>query len=171
MKNVTLPDNEKLFMVPDGFDLIMKAEGFRSMAYLCPAGKPTIGFGHTGPDVTPQDVGKKTITRKQATSLLAQDVARFQVVVKQYVKVPVNPNQFSALVSFAYNLGPSKFKSSGVLKLLNEGLYYDASVHFSLYIYGDIHKPPLKGLILRRAAETELFRTPYKNQEEGDQQA
>ena len=77
-------------------------EGCRLTAYSCPAGVLTIGYGHTGSDVT---AGKK-ITQSEADRLFDQDVKRFaDKVAPLFAGVVLNNNQFDALVSLSYNKG------------------------------------------------------------------
>jgi len=97
-------------------ELIKGFEGFSPKAYLCPAGVPTIGYGHTG-NVRPED----TVTQTEADALLEKDLEKFEAGVRKLVKVPLNDNQFAALVSFAYNVGLGNLGTSTLLKQLNEG--------------------------------------------------
>ncbi|PRP68676.1 muraminidase, partial [Chromobacterium amazonense] len=78
-----------------GIGLIQKFEGLRLTAYKDMVGVLTIGYGHTGPDVTPG----LTITQPRAVALLQQDLAKFEVGVSRLVKVQLRQNQFDALVS------------------------------------------------------------------------
>ena len=128
-------------------------EGLATKAYLCPAGKPTIGYGHTG-NVRPED----TITKEQAEALLEKDLAKFEEGVKKQVKVPLNENQLAALTSFAFNVGLGNFKTSTLLKQLNEGNYELAADQ--LLRWTKSAGKELAGLVRRRAAERALFLTP-----------
>lgn len=95
-------EDTKRELVPskDCIGLVKRWEGFRAKAYLCPAGVPTIGYGHTK-DVKLGD----TITHNQATELLYEDLGKFAHAVNRLVSVPLTQGQFDALVSFTYNLG------------------------------------------------------------------
>src|SRR3954471_9072967 len=86
-----------------GRQLIMDAETLKLEAYRCPVGKWTIGWGHTG-DVKP---GMK-INLHQAEVIFEHDLDVHEQVVTEAVKVPLNSNQFSALVSLVFNIGPGK---------------------------------------------------------------
>ena len=92
----------------NGLALIKKFEGCRLTAYADVGGVWTIGWGQTGPDV----VEGLTITQAQADARLRAEVDRFAEGVLSGLKVPVNQNQFDALVSFAYNVGLGAFRSS-----------------------------------------------------------
>ena len=80
--------------------LVKEFEGLRLEAYLCPAGVPTIGYGHT----RGVRLGTK-ISAEQADQLLTVDLERVRLQLMQSVKVPVSEGQFKALLSFAYNFG------------------------------------------------------------------
>lgn len=136
-----------------GFELIKSFEGLRLEAYQCQAGKWTIGYGHTG-DVKKGD----RITEHQADAILDVDLDRFERGVSTYVKVPVNENQFSALVSLAFNIGLPAFAESTLLRRLNAGLPLQAAKEFDKWVY--VAGKPNKGLARRRAAERELFARP-----------
>jgi lysozyme len=143
-------------------DLIKKAESLRLKAYLCPAGVPTIGYGHTGTDVTMADVGKKTITETDAEHLLAADLDKFTLGVDSLVYVPLSENQRGALVSFAFNLGLGNLRKSTLLKRLNDAEYQDAGKQFLVWDKATVNGKliVLGGLKRRRAAEKALFDTP-----------
>lgn len=133
-----------------GIDLIREFEGCRLKAYLCPAKVPTIGYGHTGRDVK---IGM-TITQDQAEGLLVNDLRLFEQGVEQICPT-CTPNQFSALVSFAYNLGLHALEGSTLRKLHNAGEYAAAQGQFARWnkAGGRI----LLGLVRRRAAEAALY--------------
>ena len=143
-------------------DLIKQAEGLRLKAYLCPAGVPTIGWGHTGSDVTMNDVGKKTITETEAEHLLADDLEEFSTGVDRSVHVPLSENQRGALVSFAFNLGLGNLYLSTLLKKLNNAEYQEAGEQFLRWNKATVNGKliPLGGLTRRRKAEKALFDTP-----------
>lgn len=137
-----------------GLDLIKYSEGLRLNAYPDPGtgGDPwTIGYGHTGPEV------KKgmSITEAQAEALLRKDLDNTEAGITAAVNVPLNDNQFSALVSFAFNVGLGNLRSSTLLKLLNQGKYDEAAGEFNKWrkAAGKV----LPGLVKRRQDETDLF--------------
>lgn len=134
-----------------GLDLVKSFEGLSLRAYLDPVGIWTIGYGHTGPEVGPGDV----ITKAQAEALLRKDLTRFETGVRSLVKVPLNSNQFSALVSFAFNVGTGALAQSTLLVRLNQRDYSGAANEFSRWVYGGGQVLP--GLVRRREAEKQLF--------------
>lgn len=138
-----------------GFNLIKEFEGLYLTAYKCPAGVWTIGFGTTG-KVDGKAIGKgMKITKAKAEQLLRKDVEQFEQSVDNLVKVPINQNQFDALVSFAYNVGSGALKGSTLLKKLNQKNYQGAANEFLKWnkAGGKI----LAGLRRRREAERKLF--------------
>jgi len=142
-----------------GLELIKSFEGLGLKAYLCPSGVLTIGYGHTGKVRGNKITLQTTITPEEAETLLKEDLTRFEKAVDSLVKVPLNSNQFDALVSFVFNIGINAFSGSTLLKLLNSGDYKGASQQFKRWIYGN-GKKVLEGLKKRRTAEEKLFNTP-----------
>jgi lysozyme len=136
-----------------GIDLIKHFEGTFLTAYYCPAGVLTIGTGHTGVDVY---VGM-TITEKEAEDLLKEDLKKFESCVSKLVKVPLSQGQFDALVSFTFNLGCGSLEESTLLRKLNSGDYEGTSKEFDRWVNAGGKK--LEGLVRRRNAEEELFRS------------
>lgn len=134
-------------------ELIKSFEGLELEAYLCPADIWTIGYGHTG-NVKEGD----RITKAEAEALLDKDLQTFRNGVKRLVKVPLNENQFGALVSFAYNLGLGSLQNSTLLKMLNAGDYTGAADQFLRW--NKSGGKVLTGLVRRREAERAVFLTP-----------
>ncbi len=141
----------------NGLDLIKEFESFRAKPYLCPSQKATIGFGSTyypdGKKVTLQD---KEITEEKAFEILEYIANKdFGSNINKVVKVPLNQNQFDALVSFAYNIGNGNFNSSTLLRWLNQGNYKEASMQ--LLRWDKSKGIVLNGLTKRRKSEKALF--------------
>lgn len=133
-----------------GYALLKTHEGLRLKAYLCPGGVLTIGYGHTK-NVTPLQV----ITSDGAEQLLKTDVETYEIGVGQLVRVPLNDNQFSALVCFAFNIGLRAFSGSTLLSLLDR--YWYTQVPAQLMRWTKAHGVELPGLVARRRAEAELW--------------
>jgi len=133
-----------------GLKLIKEFEGLRLKAYRCPAGVLTIGYGHTGGVREGQ-----VLTQEEAEELLKKDLLVFERGVRNYVKVPLTDNQFSALVSFSYNVGLGAFGKSTLLRKLNARDYNGAATEFAKWNKGG--GKVLLGLTRRRTAEKELF--------------
>lgn len=133
-----------------GIDLIKEFEGCRLEAYQDAVGVWTIGYGHTHA-VKAGDI----ITGEQADSFLREDAQVAEITVDGAVKVPLNQNQFDALVSFTFNLGVKNFVGSTLLEKLNEGDNQGAADEFLKW--HNAGGKMLPGLLRRRAAERELF--------------
>lgn len=145
--------NKKISL--SGLGLIQRHEGLRLQAYLCPGDVWTIGYGHTK-NVRHDD----QITEAQAKKFLLEDVEAFERVVNAAVRVEINQNQFDALVSLAFNIGAQNFRTSTLLKKLNEGNYLAAAAEFKKWRKGG--GKVLPGLVKRRKEESELFLKPLR---------
>lgn len=146
MTTITIPDQ--------AVALIRTFEGFRSTAYKCPAGVWTIGYGTTRINRKAVKQGM-TCTEAEAEQYMRSDLQPFAASIKTLVKVPLNENQFAALLSFVYNIGPAAFGSSTMLKKINAGDWLGARNEFFRWIRAA--GQTLQGLVKRRAAEAELF--------------
>ncbi|MFN5609540.1 MAG: lysozyme, partial [Holosporales bacterium] len=95
-------DQPMRHVTPAGLALIKQFEGFSATVYICPAGYPTIGYGHV---VKLQERGKFSngITPEQAEALIRQDVQAAEHAVLRLIAVPLKDGQFDALVSFTFN--------------------------------------------------------------------
>jgi lysozyme len=113
----------------------------------------TIGYGHTSVAGAPHVSIGDTITQSDADRILGEDLKRVEDEVNRLVHVPLNQNQFDALVSFEFNTGA--LGHSSALPLLNAGNYVEAADH--LLLYNQAGGRVLAGLIRRRKAEHELF--------------
>ena len=136
-----------------GLALIKEFEGLRLEAYLCPAGVWTIGWGHT------KGVKKgDRIDISTAEKYLREDIEEAERGIEKLVKVKLNDNQFSALVSFVFNFGETKFRSSTLLRVINTDPYSpNVAVQFRRWVYagGQISQ----GLIRHREAEVKLYQS------------
>jgi GH24 family phage-related lysozyme (muramidase)/co-chaperonin GroES (HSP10) len=133
-----------------GLQLLKSFEGFSATAYQDIVGVWTIGYGTTS-GVRP---GMR-VTQSQAEDLLRRDLFRFETAVTDLVKVPLNENQFSALVSFVYNVGEGALAGSTLLRVLNQGNYREAANQFMRWNRAGGNE--IAGLTRRRRAEQELF--------------
>jgi lysozyme len=137
-------------VVVSTLEFLRAREGFRETPYG-DAGGYSIGFGHF--------LGERpTITRvslPQAESWLRDDAEKAARAVIKLVRVPLNQNQFDALVSFTFNLGEGALQRSTLLKKLNAGDYPGTALEFRRWVYsgGKI----LTGLVTRRTIERDLF--------------
>ena len=130
---------------------IKEFEGLRLEAYRDAAGVLTIGYGHTGPDISPGD----KISRYWADELLRDDVERLGAEVRR-LKVARTQGQFDALLSFAYNLGTDRLSRSTLLKTIRGGGSHSAiRREFMRWVYAGGKK--LGGLERRRKWEAKRF--------------
>ncbi|WP_375200784.1 lysozyme [Bacillus sp. RS11] len=71
--------------------------------------------------------------KDEAWELLQKQVQEHANTIEQYVKVPLNQNQYDALASFQYNLGCHILKNSALLKYLNARQWDKAGNEMLLY--------------------------------------
>jgi GH24 family phage-related lysozyme (muramidase) len=152
---------------PEGRRLIISFEGLlkrlpqagdgvqRYVSYRCPANVATIYAGctegvHDG----------MVVTEAQGEEMFARELQKFERGVAAAVKVPLNQNEFDALVSLAYNIGIAAFRRSTVLKRLNRGDRRGAAEAFGLWNKGGGRV--LRGLVSRRKREAALFLKPVE---------
>ena len=144
----------------EALDLIKSFEGLVKKWYRDPVGVWTIGYGHTDSAGHPRhrDDPGLTMTDRDAEIVLQRDLGQYEAAVNGAVKVPLNENQYGALVSFTYNLGAGNLASSTLLRKLNAGDYTGAAGEFPKWVKAG--GKTLNGLVRRRAAEQALFRRP-----------
>ena len=135
-----------------GLKFLMDEEGYRREAYPDPAWGwkvPTIGVGHTGPEVRRGLVW----TDAQVMEALRQDIRSREEVLNTHVRVPLTQNQFDAVGSWSFNVGIGATLSSTLLRKLNAGDYAGAAAEFERWNIPAI-------LIPRRRRERALFEEP-----------
>lgn len=143
----------------DLLDHLRKEEGLRLKTYNCPAGYPTIGYGHRELPGEPVRV----ITLKQAEALLESDVAYARSQVEHYVKPEIlaklSANQKDALTAFVFNLGPAAFAGSTLLHKVNAGMFEAVPAELRRWVHARVQGVmiPLTGLIRRREHECSLW--------------
>lgn len=138
-----------------GLNLIKQWEGLLLTAYRDIAGVWTIGWGHTGGVYKGQ-----TITVPQAEQLLARDLATAEDFVN--ARGPATDNQFSAMVSLAFNIGLGGFLGSTVLRQHKAGNFAAAADAFLMWdkAHVDGQLVTVQGLLDRRIDERALYLTP-----------
>lgn len=133
-----------------GIELIKKHEGLRLAAYLCPAGVPTIGYGHTKGVRLGQ-----VITEAEAEHFLIEDLRTSEKEIDSH-NLQLNQNQFDALVSFVFNVGAGNFRSSTLLRRVRlNSNDNDIENQFNRWVYGG--GKILPGLVRRRKEEANLY--------------
>lgn len=134
----------------NGREIVKHFEDCKLEAYLCPAGVPTIGWGHT----KGVKLGDK-ITQDKADSLFEQDYHEAEQQVQEVVTAFLSDQQLGALTSFVFNLGIGQLKVSTLLKKLNQNDYKGAAEEFRKWIYSN--GKILPGLVKRREMERMVF--------------
>lgn len=131
--------------------LIRESEGLRLSAYRDVAGVLTIGYGHTGGDVTPD----LQWTEEIAEAALQIDAQKACDAVENLVNVPLAQNQIDALTDFVFNLGRGALGGSTLLRLLNMRQYGEVPAQLERWVFAGGN--PQAGLIARRQAEIKLW--------------
>lgn len=140
------------YVTQQGIDLIKRFEGFSATVYICPAGYPTIGYGHVVKD---GEDFSKGISKRQAEILLRQDAQIAERAVLRLVTVPLTDGQFDALVCFTYNLGGGALQRSTLRRVINRGEHNEVPQQLMRWVWANGRK--LKGLVRRREAEAFMY--------------
>ncbi|EGD95481.1 endolysin [Trichophyton mentagrophytes] len=148
---------------PATIALIKEFEGFVPSPAPDPVGLPTVGYGHLCQSKNCGEVGFPfPLTEDTATQLLLQDVKAPQqtITLKTADGVHLNENQYGALVSWTFNVGPGNVATSSLLQRLNalEDVNTVLREELPQWKYGG--GKVLPGLVRRRAAEVALGETP-----------
>jgi len=138
-----------------GRDAISGHEGVRLKAYRDSAGIWTIGVGHTAAAGPPKPVPGMTISQDECDDILSRDLEKFEAVIDAAVTVPLNQNEFDALVSLVFNIGGGAFGRSTVRRKLNAGDRAGAADAFLMW--NKAGGRVVRGLTIRRKAERALF--------------
>ena len=143
--------NAQLQTSDAGIALIKRFESFCATVYRCPAGKPTIGYGHV---ILPgEQFG--TITEADAIELLRQDLAIAEAAVRRLITVPLTQSQFDALVSFTFNVGEGALEKSTLRRRINQREWPKAASELRRWVHSD--GKVLPGLVTRRDEEVALL--------------
>ena len=137
-----------------GLGLIKRFEGFSPTIYICPAGYPTIGYGHV---VLPKERARFAdgISEEEGVELLRLDAQIAEAAVVRLIRVPLTDGQFDALVSFTFNLGAGALQRSTLRRRANRGEHEAAAGEFKKWVWAAGQK--LSGLIARRRAESHVY--------------
>lgn len=135
----------------EGFHRVAKADPTRAHPYLCPAGYPTIGYGHLC------DPQHPPITMAEAEVYLAQDLQVALKAVLRYCPVLTTEpeGRLAALVDFTFNLGAGRLQTSTLRRRINQRDWAAAASELRRWVYGGGRVLP--GLVLRREAEVQLL--------------
>lgn len=133
-----------------GLDLIKQFEGFSPTIYMCPAGYPTVGYGHV---VLPAERPRfaEGITETVAEELLHQDVQIAAAAVARLIRVPLTAGQFDALASFTFNLGAGALQRSTLRAKVNRSEHEEVPNELLKWVWAGGRRQP--GLVRRRTNE------------------
>ncbi len=137
-----------------GLDLICRFEGFSPVIYICPAGYPTIGYGHLITEANKEQF-LDGVDEDEALELLRSDVGKAERAVLRLISVPLTQGQFDALVSFTFNLGSGALQRSTLRRKINREEHHDVPDELMKCVWAGGRK--LKGLVKRRKAESMLY--------------
>jgi len=142
----------------DGLRIIRAFEGFYPGPYICPAGVWTIGYGATR-DRFGRPVSRETppVDHETADAMLERDVRDSEIAVARLLPVPLTGNQFSALVSFTFNLGSGSLQRSTMRQKILRGDHDEVPAELAKWVRGGGRVLP--GLVRRRRAEGVLYAT------------
>jgi lysozyme len=132
--------------------LLLRFEGLRTKAYICPAGKITIGVGHTGPEIRLGDEW----SRDRCIVVMRMDAERFiSGALTLCPTLADKPHALAAIADFSFNLGLGRLRASTLRRKLNSGDTNGAANELRKWVMGGGRKLP--GLVLRRETERALL--------------
>jgi lysozyme len=133
-----------------GFGGLVAYEGYSETPITpIPGDKLTIGFGTTE-GVKPGD----KITAPKAVARALQDVAKYEGALKRCVTAPLHQYEFDAFLSLSYNIGPTNFCGSTLVRKLN-ALDYSGACR-EILRWDRAQGRQVRGLTLRRQSEYRL---------------
>lgn len=147
-------------MIPEALlAIIRKFEGLRLKPYRCPAGVPTIGYGHTGPDVR---MDMLPISEPVAEAMMRQDAEVFHRASGKLSPMLwlAGDARHSAIADFCFNLGTTRYKASTLKRRVDAGDWDGAAEELPKWVWGGGRKLP--GLMARRMAEIKLLKDSHK---------
>jgi len=140
----------------NGIALIKWSERFVGHIYICPAGWPTIGWGHVVRE-NERERFAQGIDEADGEVVLANDLKRYELSVCRLITVPLDDCMYDALVDFTFNLGGGALQRSTLRQKLNRGEYADAADAFLAWKWGGRPLRVMPGLVKRREIERTLF--------------
>lgn len=127
-------------ITPELVAFLKVQEGWVPHPYICPAGYPTIGYGHRIPSMD-----AKPITKAQGEQLLRNDMrgARDAVLALSPNLIHTDERRTAALIDFVFNLGASRYRSSTLRKRVNEEDWAAAGREMRRWVYaaGRVFRP------------------------------
>jgi lysozyme len=137
-----------------GLDLIKRFEGFSPTIYTCPAGWPTIGFGHVVREFERKQF-ETGIDEDSGTALLRRDVRVAERAVLRLIRIPLDDGQFDALVSFTFNLGAGALQRSTLRRKVNREEHGAVPAELRRWVWAAGQRS--NGLMRRRGAEADRY--------------
>lgn len=150
----TLPVHSATYPSDSAIDTLKQMEGFSSIPYADPPGQNklfSIGYGYQ----IRATEKISHVTESEAFALMAKVINEIIHVIKTSVTVPLSQPQYDALILFIYNIGQTRFRTSTLLKELNDGNYLGAADQLPRWIYAN--KKVNQALVARRKEERALF--------------
>lgn len=141
-----------------GIELLKRWEGCRLTSYQDSVGVWTVGYGLTTAAGIIKVGPGLTITQQEADDYLVRALVKYESAVTKALTRAPNENQFSAMVSLCYNIGPGAFAGSSIVRHFNDGNAQAAADAFLKW--NKAGGKVLKGLVNRREDERKLFLTP-----------
>lgn len=135
-----------------GLSLIRSFESFSATIYICPAGFPTVGFGHV---VKPTEMFDLPLSPENGEAILLRDVSVAERAISRLIRVPLNQEMLDSLGSWVYNLGSGALQASTLRSKINRREYDEAPNEIRRWVFAGGKK--LKGLVCRREIEARLF--------------
>lgn len=139
-----------------GLDLIKGFETFSPVVYICPAGYPTVAFGHV---VLSWESFPDPVTEEEGEKILLKDVTKAERAIFRLIHVSITTNEFDALTSWTFNLGGGALQRSTVRMKLNRGEYDE--VPDEMRRWTRANGRVLRGLVRRRELEASIFSSGY----------
>lgn len=139
-------------------NLIKKFEGLSLSSYRCPAGKLTIGYGHTK-----YVIENMKITTEMAQKLLEEDtVDAFLALTNCCPNLSLTDTQIAALLSFIFNVGETQFANSTLAKKLNKNELNEIPTELAKWTY--VNHKVSQGLVNRRNEEIKMWNGEINNE-------
>jgi len=141
-----------------GIEMIKTFEGFIKWPQM-DNGQWTVGYGTGVSGARLEYFNENGITQAQATELLKEHLDSFEKSVNSFIdthSLKLNQQQFDALVSFTYNLGPSWMQSGTFRTAVINGTKGNEFI-YAMAQFGKAGGSPVGGLIERRLCEANLY--------------
>lgn len=145
-----------------GAYLIAPQEGVEYYPYHDSVGILTVCRGHTG-----KDIQMRKYSEEECDEIYAKDIKRTEDEMNPKIKVSLNDYQKASFISFAFNVGNNNFKTSTLLKKLNNKEYESACKELSRWVYAQkkdcrVRSNNCYGIVTRRQVEYDWCMGKYE---------